>query len=74
MRGKAIRVGTGALTLLALSGCGGGIDIADPLASTTTPTGPVTTLPMTTPQRERPSEFAVPAYGVEPTTTRVLFL
>ncbi|MFV8242480.1 hypothetical protein [Mycolicibacterium peregrinum] len=72
MRGKAIRVGTGALTLLALSGCGGGIDIADPLASTTTPTGPVTTLPMTTPQRERPSEFAVPAYGVEPTTTRVL--
>ncbi|MDT0270926.1 hypothetical protein RM844_32130, partial [Streptomyces sp. DSM 44915] len=60
------------MTLLALPGCGGGVHIADPLAETTTAAAPVTTLPVTTPQRGRPSEFAVPAYGVEPTTTRVL--
>jgi hypothetical protein len=72
MRVNAIWVGACALALLVLSGCGDGVDIADPLAETTTAAAPVTTLPVTTPQRERPSEFAVPAYGVEPTTTRVL--
>lgn len=72
MRVNAIRMGVGTLTLLALSACGSGVDLADPLASTTMAAAPVTTLPMTTPMRERPPEFAMPAYGVEPTTTRVL--
>ncbi|MFV8053732.1 hypothetical protein [Mycobacterium sp. 48b] len=72
MRGKTTWVGVCALTLLALSGCGDGLDIPDPLAETTTAAAPVTTLPVTTPQRERPPEFAMPVYGVEPTTTRVL--
>ncbi|WP_243858430.1 hypothetical protein [Mycobacterium sp. DL440] len=66
-------MGVGALAVAAMAGCGSGGPVGSPAAPATTVAAPVTTVPAATTSSSRPvPEFALPAYGVEPTTTRVL--
>lgn len=66
-------MGVGALAVVAMVGCANGGPVNSPVAPATTVAAPVTTAPAVTTSSSRPApEFALPAYGVEPTTTRAL--
>ncbi|MGA5541124.1 hypothetical protein ACPCIR_04655 [Mycobacterium sp. NPDC051198] len=66
-------IGVGALAVVAMVGCGNGGPVNSPVAPATTVAAPLTTAPAATTSSGRPApEFALPAYGVEPTTTRAL--
>lgn len=70
---NTMALGVGALAIVAMAGCGHGGPVNNPAAPATTVTAPVTTVPAVTTSSSRPApEFALPAYGVEPTTKRVL--
>lgn len=70
---KATALSVGVLAVAAIAGCGAGGTITTSTAPATTVAAPVTTLPSTTTSPSEPvPEFALPAYGVEPTTTRAL--
>ncbi|WP_236735334.1 hypothetical protein [Mycolicibacterium peregrinum] len=63
----------GALAVIAMVGCGNGGPVNSPGAPATTVAAPVTTTPAAATSSSRPApEFALPAYGVEPTTRRAL--
>lgn len=68
---RPVAMGMGALAIAATAGCAGPVDRStDP---STTVAAPVTTDPaVTTTSSRLAPEFALPAYGIEPTTTRAL--
>lgn len=66
-------MGVGALAVVGMVGCGNDAPVNSPVAPATTVAAPVTTAPAATTSSSRPApEFALPAYGVEPTTRRAL--
>lgn len=70
---KPVAMGAGALAIAVSAGCGAGGPVDRSAVPSTTVAAPVTTVPAATITSSRPApRFALPAYGVEPTTTRVL--